>query len=293
MADENPVEAEQFLGEDGALQEGWQGLAFPDDTDPHKTNPTLANIKNLRGLAKQVVSGESTIGKLSGGREFAIIPNEQSTPEEISEYHTKTGRPDAKEGYLLGEVAAPEGLAKDEKYIAHMSQVFFEAGTSKAMADKIVKGHMDYFQTSLAAVATQDKLDMQEANKELRAKLGAAYDKTMRDIGAIVNAFGGPIDAAETAELIKELPYDSFATQLFAKIAETFGEKGLTEVPAAATGELTPADAMAEANKIMADPYYVTDTPKDKPRNVPYHLELVEKVKKLFEAKTATSKATV
>jgi len=278
MADENdnPVEAGQLLGEDGAFQENWRDVAF-DEGDALRSDPTLGNIKDIRAMAKTVVASQKQIGQLSGGREFAILPNEQSTDKERNEYYTKIGRPDSPEGYLLNDIPVPEGQAKDEKFISAMGQILFKAGTPRTMATEIAKGYMEYFQGVLSAADTQEKLDAQEANKELRSKLGAAYDKTMRDITAMVNAFGSPIDANETAELIKELPNDSFAAQLLGKIAERFGEKGLAEMPAAATGEITPADAMAKFNELSADPYYMTASPKDKPKNQQYHDDLVRK----------------
>ncbi len=280
---ENPVEAGQFLGEDGAFQSDWQGLAFPDDTDPHRTDPTLANVKDFRSMAKMVVSSQKQIGQLSGGREFAILPNEQSTDDEKSEYHKKIGRPDAPEGYALDKVPVPEGQTKDVKFIEHIGQVMFDAGVPASMAEKITKGYMEYFQTTLGTAQTQDKLDAQEANKELRGKWGAAYDKNIALAVSAANAFGGVIDATETAALIKELPYDGFAAQMLAKVGEVIAEKGLAGKPAETKGELTPADAHTEINKIMLDPYYRTPTPKDKGPNHQYHDELVQKVESLFK----------
>ncbi len=280
---ENAVEAAQLLGDDGAFQDGWQGLAFPDDTDPHKTNQTLANIKDIRSMARQVVSGESTIGKLSGGREFAILPNEQSTDEEKNEFHTKCGRPDTKEGYKLNDLTLPDGLPKDEKLAGHMADVLHKAGASTAIATAVHNGYAEYIKSSMEAAATQDKIDDAEANKNLRGKWGAAYDKNMAFAVSAANAFGGVIDAAETAELIKELPHDSFAAQMLAKAGEVIAEKPMGQKPADTTGELTPGDAMSKFNELAKDPYYMSASPKDKPMNQQYHDELVQKGVKLIE----------
>ena len=285
----DPVTAEQILGEDGAFQEGWQGLAFPDDTDPLKTNSTLANIKDFRSLAKQVISGESQIGKLTSGREFAILPNETSDEAEINEFHTKLGRPATAADYKLGEMQLPEGLPKDEKLAAHMGDVLHKAGASAKVAAAVHNGYAEYIKSTLEAQATQEKLDDAEANKNLRAKLGATYDKTLRDIGVMVNAFGNAIDATETANLLAELPNDAFAAQLLGKIAEKFSEGGLSQKAADATGEITPADANAEINKIQSDPYYLIASPKDKPRNQQYHDELIQKVARLTLIATNTA----
>lgn len=285
MAEEtgNPViDAGQFLGEDGAFSENWLEQAY-GETDPMRSDPTLVNTKTVRSMASQLVNAQKQIGQFAGGREFAILPNEQSDEAEIKEYHKKTGVPDDVAGYLLNDIPVPEGQTKDEKFIEHMGQTMLGAGVPATMAAKMTKGYMDYFQSSLEAAATQDKIDMQVANKELRGMWGAAYDLNMRNAVAAVNAFGREIDAAESDAMIKELPYDSFAAQLLAKAGEVIAEKPLGDKPPDVTGDLTPATAMTEINKIMTDPYYVTDSPKDKPRNKAYHDELVEKAKQLFE----------
>ena len=105
----------------------------------------------------------------------------------------------------------------------------------------------------------------------------------MRDINVVVNALGNDINPEETAALLAELPNDVFATQLLAKVAAKLVETPLGEVAANATGEITPADAMAQANKIMnEDPYYLTARPEGKPANKAYHDKLVSDVAKLF-----------
>ena len=284
---DNPVEAGQFLGNDGAFQENWRDVAFDED-DALRTNPTLVNIKDIRTLARQVVSGESTIGKLSGGREFAILPNEQSTDDERNEYYKKTGRPDAPEGYKLNDVPLPEGVPKDEKFAEHMSNVLHKAGASTAVAAAVTKGYAEYIKSSLEAAATQEKIDSQEANTGLRKLWGAAYEPKMANAIAAANAFGNKISVEETAGLIKDLPYDSFGAQLLDAVGEVIKEKPLDGTPAAPTGELTPADARSKINEIMTDPYYTTDTPKDKPKNTAYHEGLVQKVNSLFKIKSGT-----
>lgn len=286
MADE-PIEAGQFLGDDGAFQEDWRDHAFPGDEGAEiRNDPTLANIKDIRTLARQVISGESTIGKMSGGRDFTILPNEQSTPEEIAAHHTKCGRPESAEGYELNKVEVPEGIPKDEKFIAKMGQVLFDAGISKPAAGIIVKGYNEYSAELLKSMDTEDKLGNAEANKQLHTLLGSGYDKTMASAKVAIEALARPIDNDFAETLLKEMPYDVHAAQFLGKIGEMISEdSGLKGAPS--VEGFTPADARAKANELMSDPYYVTDRPKDKPANKAYHDELVEKVKKLLEVANA------
>lgn len=285
MSDENPVEAGQLLGDDGAFQEGWRDLAFPgDENEALRANPTLANIKDVRTMARQVVSGESTIGKLSGGRDFAILPNEQSSDDERNEFHTKLGRPPSAEAYEFDKV--PEGTSKDDKFIAKMGQVCFDADISKSAGAKLMAGYLEYYADLTKAMETEDKLGEAEANKHLHTLLGSGYDKTMAFGNMAIEALARPIDNEFAETLKKEMPYDVHAAQFLAKIGELISEDpGLKGTPSQ-TG-FTPADARSKANEIMTDPYYVTDTPTGKPRNKAYHDELVEKVKRLFETANA------
>lgn len=284
MADnDNPVEAEQFLGDDGAFQDDWRDLAFPgDENESLRANQTLANIKDVRTMARQVVSGESTIGKLSGGRDFAILPNEQSNDDERNAFHIKLGRPESAEGYELGKVEMPEGMPKDDKFMVKMGQVFFKAGISRTASDELMKGYMEYSAETLKTVDTEDKLGNAEANKQLHTILGSGYDTKIASANVAIEAIARPIDNDFAETLKKEMPYDVHAAQFLAKIGEMISEDtGLKGTPS--ESGFTPADAMSSINEIMKDPYYITDKPKDKPPNLAYHNELVEKVKRLFE----------
>ena len=287
----NPViDAGQFLGDDGAFSENWQEQAFGAE-DPMRTDATLKNTKDVRSMCSQLVNAQKQIGQFSSGREFAILPNEQSDQTEIDEYHTKCGRPAAAADYKLSEMQVPEGMAKDDKLAEHMAGILHKAGASSKTATEVYNGYTAFMKTAMDENASQNKLDDAEANRALRTKLGAAYDKTLRDVGVMINAFGNDIDADETAALLAGLPNDSFATQLLGKIAAKFTEGGL-DIPADPTsGEMTPADAISKANEIMKDPYYVTERPTGKPLNRQYHDELVQKVQSLMQIATNTGGA--
>ncbi len=284
---ENPIEAGQFLGEDGAFQTNWRDHAFPgDEGEALRSNPTLTNIKDVRAMARQVVAGESTIGKLSGGRDFAILPNEQSTEDERTAFHTKCGRPPSAEGYDFDKVEMPAGEKKDDKFITKMSTALFGAGASKGVGDAAMKAYMEYSAELKQAMDTEDRLANTEANRQLHTLLGSGYDTKMASAKVAIEALARPIDNDFAETLLAEIPYDVHAAQFFAKIGEMVSEDPGLKDSTAQTG-LTPGDAMTKINEIMKNPYYITDSPKDKPVNTQYHEELVLKVNRLFEIKKA------
>lgn len=289
MADgtENPViDAGQFLGDDGTFSDNYLEQMYHED-DPMRTDQTLKNTKSVRSMASQLVNSEKRLGQLSGGREFAVLPNEQSTDEERNEYATKTGRPDAPEGYKLSELQLPDGVQKDDVFATHMGKVMFDAGVPHKMGIAVINGYLSHIKASMDAAATQDKIDDQTANKELRGLAGAAYDEMMKDAVAAIDAFGRPINATEADAMIKDLPYDVFATQLLAKAGAVIREHGgLHDAPGRTDGALTPADARAKADELRRDPYFITSRPEGKPANKTYHEELVQKVNTLTELAT-------
>ncbi len=289
MAEEtgNPViDAGQFLGEDGALSENWLEQAY-GDADPMRSDPTLRNTKNIRSMASQLVNAQKQLGQLSGGREFAILPNDQSDDAERATFHTKCGRPETAAEYKLSERPLPEGLPKDEKLAEFMGNVLHKAGAPASLAGAVHDGYAQYIKESLESAATQDKLDDAAANKEIRAKFGAAYEEKMRDAVLAVSTFGAPINAAEADAMIKELPYDSFAAQLLASIGAIISEKGGLHGTPAPAGTMTPVEAKSEIDKTMRDPYYTNVMPEGKPRNQAYHDQLVNKVAELTKLATA------
>lgn len=271
------LEAGQFLGEDGAFQANWRDEAFPGDENKEvRENPTLANIKDVRSMARQVISGESTIGKLSGGRDFAILPNENSTPEEIETFQTKVGRPKSAAEYGLAEVENA-----DPKFAEKMSNAFHAAGSSKGAVGTILKAYNEYATEYAAAQETEDKISDAKADKEIRGKLGSTYDASHTNVNLAIDALAAPISAEFAAELKKDIPYDVNGFQLFSKIGELIAEDPGLKEATKQTG-FTPSDARAKANEVMQDPYYISEEPKDKPRNKSKHDALVQQVADLL-----------
>lgn len=280
----NPVEAGQFLAEDGVLQENWRDNFTGEEDADLKDDTNLANVKDIRGMARTIVDGQKTIGKLSSGKGFTFIPDEHSTEKEIAEHHTKLGRPESAEGYEFDKIQVPDGIPKDEKFMTKMAETLFEGGASKTLAQKLVKGYMEYTTELAASMATEDKIANAEANKQLHDVLGSTYDASIASGKLAIEAIVRPLDSDYADTLLKEMPYDVHAARFLAKVGELVSEDpGLKE----ATGKtgFTPADAMTKINEIMTDPYYITDTPTDKPKNKQRHDELVAEVHKLFQVK--------
>lgn len=276
------LEASAFLGENGALKEDWQTQAFKED-DPLRTDPTLANMKSIHSMASQIVSAESTIGKLSGGRAFTVLPNENSDETEIGEHFTKLGRPQEVAGYKLSEIKIPEGQERDTDYETKIADVFHRIGISAKQANELANAEIAIMADRAAAQKTQDDLDNRAEDLKIHTAFGAGYDREMLDAVNFAHALGDKIDPEETKLLIEGMKHDSFTAQMFAAAAKLMKESPQGELPGASDGTMTPNDAMIEANKLMADPYYLSPTPTDKAANPKYHEQIVAKVAALFD----------
>ena len=282
---ENPVEAGQFLGDDGVFQENWRDHFSEEDADL-KDDPTLANVKGVRAMARMLVDSEKKFG-----RDKVALLTDTSTDAEKAEHYTKLGRPESAEGYEFDKIQMPDGQKKNDKFIAKMEQSLFEGGASKALAQRLVKSYMEYNAEFAQAMDTEDKLGNAEANKQLHTLLGSAYDTKIASAKIAIEAIARPIDNDFAETLIKEMPYDVHAAQFLAKIGELIGEdKGLVSKPGE-TELLTPGDARAKANEVMANPYYTSEQPaarNDKgeliqqPRNAALHKQLIEEVSRLL-----------
>lgn len=272
------LEAGQFLGEDGAFVDNWRDGAFPgDENKAIREDSTLTNIKDVRSMARQVVDSQSQIGKLSGGRAFAILPNEHSTTEEINEFHTKLGRPKTPAEYEYSKI--PDA---NPKFVEKMETALHTTGVSKTAATAIAKAYGEFSAENAQAVETEGKIADAQADKAIRTKFGSTYDAEMANANLAIQALAAPISAEYAMKMAEDVKYDLNAAQFLAKvgslIAEDPGLKGAT----GQTG-FSPTDARAKANEIMRDnPYYITETPKDKPRNKQAHDEAIQQVADLL-----------
>ena len=77
--------------------------ALPDDV---KTDPSLADIKDVGGLAKSYIHAQKMVGtdKIS-------LPTENATPEEMSTFYDRLGRP---KEYEFSKAELPEGMDYNE-----------------------------------------------------------------------------------------------------------------------------------------------------------------------------------
>jgi len=142
--------------------------------EEYKEKGWAKNIKSVDDLWKNHSNSQELIGKKTIG-----IPDENSTPDQIQEYYSKT-RPENAEVYTF-----PEDTTDEEK--ALYSKAFFDNGVSQAQAEGILKEHSDNIAKQkeiLFSPAGMDKVFKESFgdDTEVQPKTKALIDKHTNDV---------------------------------------------------------------------------------------------------------------
>lgn len=103
---------------------------------------------------------------------YVALPTEKSTPEELSAFYGKLGRPETADKY---ELAVPEGY--DDSFPKAMAPIMFEAGLSQAQAAKLAEGWNGFISAKAAEVEKAYHAAQDKEMAELQTEWGADYDK--------------------------------------------------------------------------------------------------------------------
>lgn len=103
---------------------------------------------------------------------YVALPTDKSTPEELSAFYGKLGRPEAAEQY---EMAIPEGM--DDSFPKAMAPIMFEAGLTQAQAAKLSEGWNGFISTKAAEMEKAYHEGQEKEMAELEKEWGADYAK--------------------------------------------------------------------------------------------------------------------
>lgn len=216
MSETETVAAESYLGDDGALQDGWMGnlpdgTFEKDDTGKNKVGD-LADHKDVAGIVKSYMNGQKLLGT-------AIQPlADDASDEDKRAYHTKQGCPEKADGYEVKIPDMPDGMGFDEDLMTAMKQYAFDTGMPKTrfegLAMKLLEGQIAAHTKRVeAAKIEQDKVDeeakvaqdkvAEEADNKLKGKWGADHDKFVEMARRAYDIHGGKefVDLMESSGL--------------------------------------------------------------------------------------------
>ena len=240
--------------------------ALPDDV---KTDPSLADIKDVGGLAKSYIHAQKMVGtdKIS-------LPTENATPEEMNAFYDRLGRP---KEYEFTKAELPEGMDYNEDMEKQMKTLMHSAGLTNKQANDLNNGYLKYMSEQFTNQKTADENQKAEWYKTLKTDLGKAFDEQ--------------VDLSQRAA--RELGGDDFLTwldntgqgnnpmfvKMFAKVGQMMAEAG-AEPGKPQSFEMTPESARAEIARLQRDPNFMEQYNN---KETDGHKEAVKKFGRLFE----------
>ena len=210
------------------------------------------------------------------------MPTDKSTPEEISTYLDKLGRPQSPDKYTrLDTSTLPEGMEVHEDSINEFYKAAHEAGLTNEQATKVMQWfHQDAIKDNEdeQALRKQQHADSESA---LKKEWGKAYNDKM----ALANtAFDALTTEAERKHFVQmKLNNDVNLVRFFARLGEKMHEdRSIDGSDSRQSFIMTPQEARNKITSIKADPKHPYNTIKGMGDPVA-HAEAVEEMAKLVE----------
>lgn len=228
----------------GGAASDWKA-SLPEEL---RDNPSIKAFSDVQGLVKSYVNAQKMIGA-----DKLVLPGKHASEDDWKAVYTKLGLPESVDKY---ELAFKDEKVFDKDFSGKFKEVSFKAGIlpkqAQAMADWLVS------ENAKAGEAMQaERIKAIDAQLEgLKTEWGTAYNQNLKQAQIVVSKFGDE----NLNKYLDEtgLGSDANLIKFLAKIGSSFKEDIVI-----ATGEqthaMTPAEAKAKANSLMADmkgPYY-------------------------------------
>jgi len=236
-----------------------------------RADPTLADIKDLNGLAKSYVHAQRMIGK-----DKITIPQEGADPSEWDGFYERLGRPGDGNYKLDPTGLMPADLPFDPQVLDRFKKVFHAAGLNQKQAEGVFKNYLEYVGEVHANNQQGVEAQRQEWVNTVKKEFGRAFDERVDLAVRAVETFGGE-------ELVKWLDQTGMGdhpmfVKMFAKIGQQMQEalaspnqsRGWTMTPDTARQEIARAQRDTEFMKAYMTPAATG------------HAEAVKKMQDLF-----------
>lgn len=189
---------------------------------------------------------ESVLGADKSGR-TVVLPKPDSTPEELSEFYTKLGRPVDPKDYAL---PVPPGGTPE--FTDAAAKKFHELGVPKDVAQKLTGWMHELANGHVAAGTAAAEAAFKADDVALRAEWGAAFDKNIAAARAAVTSLG--VEAASIEKIAASIGHKA-TMNLFAKIgAKTLEDTFVAGDRTSGFGDaMTPGQAKAQLEVLKTD----------------------------------------
>jgi len=231
-------------------------------------DPSLADIKDLNGLAKSYINAQKMVGA-----DKVVLPGPDASPEEMSEFYTRLGRP---ESYDFDKVELPEGFEHSEPMDQAMKTLMHETGLTNAQANKLYSGYLQYLGNEYKEAVSGNEQARSEWQVQLKKDLGKAFDESVDLSQRAAKELGGD-------ELLKWFDEtgqgdNPMFVKLFAKVGKMMSEAG-AEPGEVKSFELTPEAAEQEIARLQRDPNFMNQYTDKEAQG---HAEAIKKMEYLY-----------
>lgn len=175
MSDETMIDGGQGASED------WRS-AIPEDL---QNDPSLADIKDIAGLAKSYVHAQHMIGA-----DKVVLPGTDASQEEKDAFFSKLGRPDTHDGYETPTENMPE-TQLDEGLLNGFYQEAHRIGLNKQQAAALVRWQAQAAHEGTEASIVEMESHLAQAQEAMRKEFGNAYEQNLDMAQQAAKQFGG------------------------------------------------------------------------------------------------------
>lgn len=246
------------------------------DANP-ESNPTLTKYATVKDLFQAHLSLQQKLGDQAN---LIRPPKGPDDKEGWAALSKALGVPAKPEDYKFSEVKRPDNFPTDEKQVAQFRQLAHKYNLTPAQADglykEVVEANVKLFNEMQGTQAQTAK----QLESEMATEFGAAWPEKKENAQKVIDKYA-PNDKALGDKILN----DPAAIRLLVKIGEKFSEDGLIE-GSGGTGRLSPKEARAEINKILAD----QNDLYHKDNSIPGAKERKDYVNTLYEMEAAGNK---
>ncbi len=215
-----------------------------------RDNPTLVGIDSVEGLAKDHIN----VQKLIGADKIAR-PQEDWTPEQWDDFHTKLGRPAKVEDYDLGGIQVPEGLPWNSEFQDSMVGVMHGLGLNQKQVQGVLGAYIESQAGQYQQVTGDATRSRDTAIQDLQNEWGKSYPAQV-DLATRAFRAGAGENYEAVADLVMAdgglLGDHPDIIRAFAQLGGKMNEHGLVGATATRT-TLSPGEAGDARRKLMSD----------------------------------------
>jgi len=253
VTDQQPGQGDKPPGDAGNLGHNntdWRA-ALPEDLRGEKVFESIKG-KDWAEVGPQLAKGYVHAQRLVGADKL-ILPGDKATPEELTHFYTKLGRPESPDKYSF---KLPEGVTEDRLDKVRLDgwrKELFDAGIPAKAADRLISKFLaDEHAHNTEQLKARDT-ELTNWENAVKQEFGDKFDEKINYARWAAKEYGSP----ELLKLLEESGMGSHPSvvKLLAKIGEQLSEGGPrgTGPGTSFGGKMTKENAQAALNAFNRD----------------------------------------